>query len=208
MLRWMERILAGFGLLVFLPLLFVFATWETVPTSNCKLTHFDTILVLGCPTLPNGQLSPEGRERVTEGVKEFKAGRAAHILFSGGADENGFVEGAVMAGLAEAQGVPSSAVFIEGRSQNTIENIYYSHQMMQQEGWNSAEIVSSPSHLPRAGLILEHYPFRWKEKACRWPPEYDWRTVGMIYVAEIAYTTQLRWQGFPATPFLPPHYAR
>ncbi len=96
---------------------------------------------------------------------------------------------------------------VEGQSQNTIQNIYFSHQMMQQKGWTSAEIVSSPSHLPRAGLILEHYRFPWKEKACPWPPEYGWRALGMIYASEIIYTVDLRWRGFPATPFLPNRYA-
>jgi uncharacterized SAM-binding protein YcdF (DUF218 family) len=203
----MERILAGFGLLVILSALVVLTTYETVPTSNCKLTHFDTIIVLGSPALLNGQTSPEERERVTEGVKEFKAGRAAHMIFTGGPTENRFVEGQVMASLAEAQGVPPSAITVEGQSQNTIQNIYFSHQIMQQKGWTSAEIVSSPSHLPRAGLILEHYHFQWREKACIWPREYGWRTLSMIYAAEITETMVLRWHGFPATPFVPHRYA-
>ena len=69
MLRWIERLLAGFGLLVLLCLLAVFATYGTVPTHNCNLTHFDTILVLGSPALVNGQPSPEQRERVNEGCQ-------------------------------------------------------------------------------------------------------------------------------------------
>jgi len=91
MLRWIERLLAGFGLLVLLCLLALCVTFETVPNHNSKLTHFDTILVLGCPALINGEPAPEERERVTEAVKEFKAGRAAHMIFSGGAAENQFI---------------------------------------------------------------------------------------------------------------------
>ena len=197
MLRWIERLLAGFGLLVVLCLLVLFATYETVPTHNCNLTHFDTILVLGSPTLVNGQASPEQRERVAEGVKEFKAGRAEHMIFSGGPTENRFVEGQVMAKLAEEQGVPDSAIVVEGESQNTIENIYYSDQIMRQKGWNSVEVVSSPSHLPRAGLILEYYHFDWKEHASRWPPEYNWRQLGMVYVAEISRDLRAALAGIP-----------
>lgn len=207
MLRWIERLLAGFGLLVLLCLLAVFATYGTVPTHNCNLTHFDTILVLGSPARVNGQASPEQRERVAEGVREFKAGRAEHMIFSGGPTENRFVEGQVMANLAEEQGVPASAIVVEGESQNTIQNIYYSDQIMRQKGWNSVEVVSSPSHLPRAGLILEYYHFEWKEHASRWPPEYHWRQLGMIYAAEIAETCALRWRGFPPSPFLPLRHA-
>ncbi|MDQ2843701.1 MAG: YdcF family protein [Acidobacteriota bacterium] len=198
--------LAGFGLLIFLALFLLFATFETVPTRNGKLTHFDTILVLGCPALLNGQPSPEERERVTEAVKEFKAGRAGHMIISGGARENQFIEGRVMAAVAEDQGVPAADIVVEGQAQNTIQNIYFSNQIMQQKGWTSAEIVSSPSHLPRAGLILEHFRFQWKEHASHWPPEYSWREIGMIYAGEIAETWVLRWRGFSPSPFLPLHY--
>jgi len=203
MLRWIERLLAGFGLLVALCLLILFVTYKTVPTHNCNLTHFDTILVLGTPALLDGEPSPEQRSRVSEGVREFKAGRSEHMIFSGGPTENQFIEGQVMASVAEAQGVPASAIVVEGKAHNTIQNIYFSDQIMRQKGWTSVEVVSSPSHLPRAGLILEHYHFQWREHASPWPPEYDWRKLSMIYAAEISETCVRRWRGFSPSPFLP-----
>jgi uncharacterized SAM-binding protein YcdF (DUF218 family) len=203
MLRWIERLLAGFGLLIVIVLLVLFVTYETVPTRNTKLAHFDVILVLGSPALLNGQPSPEERDRVTEAVKEFKAGRAEHMIFSGGPTENQFTEGGVMASVAEAQGVPIDDITVEGEAQNTIQNVYFSNRIMQQKGWRSVEVVSSPSHLPRAGLILEHYNFQWKEHASHWPPEYGWRRIGTIYAGEIVETWVLRWLGFPPSPFLP-----
>jgi len=207
MLRWIEHLLATFGFLIFLALILLFATYNTVPTHNTKLTHFDTILVLGCPVLLSGQPSPEERERVTEAVKEFKAGRANHMIFSGGPTENQFVEGQVMANLAQAQGVPEANITVEGKSQNTIQNIYFSNQIMQQNGWTSVEVVSSPSHLPRAGLILQHYRFKWRTHASHWPTEYDWLKIGMLYTGEVIETSILRWHGFTPSPFLPLHYA-
>jgi uncharacterized SAM-binding protein YcdF (DUF218 family) len=206
MLRWIDRVLAGFALLVILSIVVVFATYETVPTHKGNLAHFDTIIVLGSPALLNGQPSPEERERVTEAVKEFKAGRAGHMVLSGGAAANHFVEGQVMATLAEAEGVPAEGIVIEGQSQNTIQNIYFSNRIMEQKGWTSAEVVSSPSHLPRAGLILEHYHFQWMEHAAHWPPEFSRRWIATIYAEEIAETMVLRWHGFPPTPFLPLRY--
>jgi uncharacterized SAM-binding protein YcdF (DUF218 family) len=204
MLRWIVRALAVFGFLVLASTLIAILTFETVPTHNCKRTHFDTIIVLGAPALVNGQPSFEERSRVSEGVKEFKAGRADHMLFTGGAVENQFVEGQVMARLAESEGVPADAIVIEGQAQNTIQNIYFSHQIMEQKGWTSAEVVSSPSHLPRAGLILEHYHFQWQEHAAPWWPGAGWRELGLIYSGEIVETLVLRWYGFSPSPFLPP----
>jgi uncharacterized SAM-binding protein YcdF (DUF218 family) len=203
MLRWIERVLAGLGLLILLFLLLLVATYGTVPTQNCNLNHFDTIVVLGTPTLKNGQPSPEERERVNEAVREFKAGRTGHIIFSGGATMKQFVEGPSMATLAETQGVPSSDIVIENKAKNTIQNIYFSNQIMQQKGWTSVEVVSSPSHLPRTALILERYSFQWKEQASQWPPEYGWKDIGGLYAGEIMDTFVLRWFGFAPSPFLP-----
>ncbi|MGD0647726.1 MAG: YdcF family protein [Acidobacteriaceae bacterium] len=207
MLRWMERLLAGLGLLILLFLLVLVATYVTVPTQNCSLSHFDTILVLGTPTLENGQPSPEERERVNEAVREFKAGRAGHIIFSGGATMKQFVEGQSMATLAETQGIPASDIVVEDKARNTIQNIYFGNQIMQQKGWTSVEVVSSPSHLPRGALILERYRFRWKTHASRWPTEYDWRKIGTLYAREIMDTFVLRWFGFAPSPFLPRQHA-
>jgi uncharacterized SAM-binding protein YcdF (DUF218 family) len=202
----MVRFLAGVGLLVGFVLVILVATFDTVPKSNCTLSHFDTILVLGSPTLKNGEPSPEERERVNEGVREFQAGRAGHIIFSGGATMKQFVEGRSMAALAETEGVPASAIVVEDRAFNTIQNIYFSNQIMQQRGWISVEVVSSPSHLPRAALILQRYSFQWKEHASRWPPGYSWVDIGSFYVPEIVDTFVLRWFGFAPSPFLPPEH--
>ncbi len=146
---------------------------------------------------------PRGGSGVNESVREFKAGRAKHIIFSGGATVKQFVEGQTMAAFAETQGVPSSDIVVEGRAKNTIQNIYFSNQIMQQKGWTSVEVVSSPSHLPRAALILKQYSFQWKEQASQWPPEYSRIDIGRLYAEEIMDTFVLRWFGFSSSPFLP-----
>lgn len=203
MLRWIERLLTGIGLLIVIFLFLLVATYVTVPTHNCDLAHFDTILVLGCPATRFGKPSAEQRTRVDEAVKEFKAGRAPHMIFTGGATEKEFVEGRVMADLAEQEGVPASAVVVEGEARNTVMNMYFSDQIMRQRGWTSVEVVSSPSHLPRAALILEHYPLQWRVHAASWPPEYSRRRIALLYTEEIGATFVLRWFGFAPSPYLP-----
>jgi uncharacterized SAM-binding protein YcdF (DUF218 family) len=184
-------------------ILLVVTAYETVPTHNCQRMHFDAIIVLGTPALRNGEPSPEERARVMEGVKEFEAGRAGHLIFTGGATEKNFVEGDVMAKLAEQEGVPSQDVVIDRKARNTIQNIFFSHEIMEQRGWTSAEVVSSPSHLPRTELILEHYGFKWRTQASQWPPEFGWTQIGMNYLPEAMYTLELRWRGFPPSPYMP-----
>lgn len=177
--------------------------YRDIPTGNTGLSHFDTLIVLGTPANLDGSASPEQRERTLEGVREFKAGVAPHLIMTGGAAHNQFVEAHVMKELAVAQGVPADAITEEGQAQNTIQNIYYSEKIMAAQHWTSAEVVSSPSHLPRAALILEHYSFLWRTHPAPWPREYSVLQTTLRYCVEAEYCLRLRILGFPATSYLP-----
>jgi uncharacterized SAM-binding protein YcdF (DUF218 family) len=179
--------------------------YRSIPSANTGMTHVDTIIVLGTPARPDGTPSPEQRERTLEGVREYKAGVAPTLIFTGGSAHNQFIEAHIMATLAEAQGVPSNAILEEGRAQNTIQNIFYSQRIMAEHNWNSAEVVSSPSHLPRAALILEHYGFHWRTHPALWPSEYGFWERAAHYAVEAEYCLKLRILGFPASRFLPQH---
>jgi uncharacterized SAM-binding protein YcdF (DUF218 family) len=184
----------------------VIITYETVPRGNTDQTHFDTLIVLGSPADPDGKPSVEQRERVMEAVREFQKGRADHLIVTGGAAHNAWIEGMIEAEVARKGGVPADAVLTEVRSKNTIENVYYAWQMMQARGWKSAEVVSSHSHLPRASLILEHYEplgLKWHVHASHWPREYPTAQIASYYVYEAFGTTALRWFGYRKHPHLP-----
>ncbi len=136
-------------------------------------------------------------------MRLYRAGDAAHIIMTGGAAHNHFVEAEAMAAVAREDGVPALAIEVEGQAGNTIENIWYSHKIMQQHGWNSAEVFTDPAHVVRAALILEHYGFAWKTRKAHWPPEYGPAQIGMRYLYEMLAVNRVRWGGFPATPYLP-----
>src|ERR1700760_5006275 len=101
----------------------LYANYVAIPTSNTKLTHFDTLVVLGQPPRPDGTLAPELRERVLEGVREYKAGVAGHVIMTGGRTHNNLVEAHAMKVFATAQGVPAEAIVEEGQAMDTIQNI-------------------------------------------------------------------------------------
>jgi uncharacterized SAM-binding protein YcdF (DUF218 family) len=200
------RLGAGLGLLLVIGLVAVIVTYETVPRGNTDQTHFDTLIVLGSPADPDGKPSVEQRERVMEAVREFQRGRAEHIIVTGGAAHNRWVEGLIESQVAEGAGVPAADVVVEGRSVNTIQNVFYAWQIMQQHGWTSAEVVSSHSHLPRAGLILERYEplgLKWRVKASHWPREYPKVQIAVYFAYEACGTTVLRWFGFRKSVYLP-----
>lgn len=192
--------LAAFVWFVLAPLAF----YRSIGRGDTGRTHFDTLIVLGYPCERDGKPSPEQRERVLEAVHEYKRGVAPYIVMTGGAAHNRFVEAHAMKLLAVASGVPASAVVEEDRATNTIENLYFSNEILAANGWHSAEIISSPSHLPRAALILAHYRFDWRTHASRWPHEYSVPFIAAIYAHEIAACWQIRRHGFTSGTLFPP----
>jgi uncharacterized SAM-binding protein YcdF (DUF218 family) len=166
--RWRRR-----GLLLIIAFLFAVAAWAILarhfaPMANTARTRFDAIVVLGSPADADGNLTPNGLARVSEGVAEYERGVAPRILFTGGAVANQFVESDVMARAAEAQGIPASAIVEETHAKNTIQNVCYVARALQNHGWKSAEVVSSESHLPRVALIFSHYSLQYRMHAA--PP--------------------------------------
>lgn len=209
-MKLLQRTLFALAVLTFTFALILYGNYITLPTHNTAATHFDTIVVLGTPTRPDGTPSPEQRERVLEGVREYKAGVAPRLIMTGGPAHNPFIEADTMAQFAVAQGVPASAIYEEPQAQNTIQNIYYSAQIMHQHGWSSAEVVSSPHHLGRTDLILNTFNLTqpalsidWRTHAAHWPPEYNVGHQFTLYTIEAFRCLDIRIAGFPQSRFLP-----
>ncbi len=120
------------------------------------------------PADSDGNPTPKQLARVTEAVHEYERGVAPRLILTGGAVANRFVEARVMARTAQAQGIPESAILVEPEARDTIQNACYAARIMKAHGWRSAEVVSSASHLPRAGLIFSGLPLEWRTHAA--PP--------------------------------------
>lgn len=174
------------------------------PASNAQLNKVDTLIVLGCPTKPDGSPTAEQRERVLESVREFRKGISKHIIMTGGAAHNRFTEAHSMAMLAEANGVPASAIVEEDQAHDTIQNVYYSDKIMHINGWHTTEVISSPYHLPRTALILHRYPqLQWETHAAHWPPEYGRLQKLQLEWREAAGSFRIRTVGFRSSRYLP-----
>ena len=109
-MKLVRRFLFLIVLLIFALGLVVYGNYLTLPTHNTAANQFDAIIVLGTPSRLDGTPSPEQRERVLEGVREYRAGIAPRIIMTGGPAHNHFVEAHTMAELAASQGVPSADV--------------------------------------------------------------------------------------------------
>ena len=129
---------------------------------NTDQTRFDAIIVLGSPADGDGNPRPAQLSRVTEAVHEYERGVAHRLILTGAAVANRFVEAQVMARTAEAQGIPASALYLEPNARDTIHNACYAVRIMKQHGWQSAEVIDTPSQSPRAGLIFSKTPIAWR----------------------------------------------
>lgn len=159
---WPARIAVGAAAVAFGLLAAGALARRLAHTSNTRRDNFDAIIVLGYPATSDGDPSPRELASVNEAVREYERGAAPHLIFTGSAVANQFAEADVMARAAEAQGIPSEAVLTETNARNTVENACFAVRMMKARGWNSAEVIANPAHLPRAALIFSRMPIEWR----------------------------------------------
>jgi uncharacterized SAM-binding protein YcdF (DUF218 family) len=159
--NWKLRLVSGAVLLILAWIAWAVAARAFAPGSNTQRNRFDAIIVLGYPADDDGNPTPLQLASVTEAAREYERGVAPRVIVTGAAVKNNFVEAQVMARTAEAQGVPATAVVIEPDARDTIQNACFATRIMKTHGWHSAEVIVSPSHGPRAGLIFSRMPIDW-----------------------------------------------
>jgi len=140
--------------------------WQNLPTG--ELPQAEVIVVLGGGTKPRIAPRPwyevsEAGDRILFGSWLYKQGKAPLLLVSGGrADwygEGGNPESEDMATIAEAMGVPRSAILQEPDSLNTRENAANTKQILSQKGINKILLVTSALHMPRSMAIFRKLGF-------------------------------------------------
>ncbi len=200
-----RRRLSPFLRLALLLLLFLSAavvwSFNTVPKSNMGSEPADVLLVLGTPAELDGSVTPSQRWRADEAIREWRAGRAPRILFSGGPAANPFVEAEVMARYAAERGVPETALFRERTSRTTLENLRNSEPILRLHGWRRVEVISSAEHLPRAAVLLAHSGLAWRVHPAPTPGRSRVEIAG-AYAEEAVGTAALRLFGTRVEPVL------
>ncbi|NBJ70356.1 MULTISPECIES: YdcF family protein [Clostridia] len=121
----------------------------------------DVLILLGYPAKKDGSLSPILRERINKAAQAYHQGICRTIICSGAAVYNDYNEAEIMAARLMDYGVPHSSILLEKQSQNTYQNLVHSRELMRQNNFTTAVIVSSPWHLRKASfyaskLGIEH----------------------------------------------------
>ncbi|MCW3084770.1 MAG: hypothetical protein JWP12_2136 [Bacteroidetes bacterium] len=103
----------------------------------------DVIIIPGVP-YDGGKWGFIMRWRVYWSVYLYKTGRAKNIIYSGSAVYTPYTEATIMALYAEKMGVPKAHIFTETKAQHTTENLYYSWQIAQKQGFKTVAFATDP----------------------------------------------------------------
>ncbi|MDO1509697.1 MULTISPECIES: YdcF family protein [unclassified Neisseria] len=113
----------------------------------------DAALVLGNAVNKDGRPNPCLRSRVAAAAELYHADKVPKLVVAGGTDSDGSNEAQHMKAIAIELGVPESRIAMEGKSENTYENIRFSSVQLTNN--SNVVIVSADFHLQRALWLAE-----------------------------------------------------
>ena len=118
-------------------------------------TEADVIIVLGAAAYESG-VTPVFAERINHAAELLKQGYADTIILTGGVAEGNSVSDAWIAEqYALSIGLSEEDLILEEDSTITYENMSYSRQIMEDNGFETAIIVSEPLHMKRAMMMAK-----------------------------------------------------
>jgi uncharacterized SAM-binding protein YcdF (DUF218 family) len=140
--------------------------WQNLPLAN--IPNADAIVVLGggikSATSPRPWVDvSEAGDRILYGARLYKQGKAPFLVLSGGRIDwrgGGPPESGDMAQIAEAMGVPKSAILQDTTSLNTYQNAVNVRKLLDDQGIRRRILlVTSAIHTPRSLLIFQRQGF-------------------------------------------------
>jgi uncharacterized SAM-binding protein YcdF (DUF218 family) len=139
------------GAVVLLSLTFLLlAVWVYAYSFVVYPSSSDVAIVLGAAAWGD-RPSPVFEERIEHAIGLYRTGSVQAIVFTGGVGEGDqLAESEVAKRYAIRHGVPEERIYIETRSRITYENLAGAKEVLEQQGYTSALIVSDPLHMRRA----------------------------------------------------------
>ena len=137
--------------------------WQPEPVVIAPAQSFS------CGIVPGGFASPDidgngtfngTADRFIQALKLYKLGHISHILVSGGNGKEElktFREGEWVKKELIIMGVPDSVIFVEDRSNNTLENAVNAKLILESKKLKPPYLlISSAHHIPRATVIFKN----------------------------------------------------
>lgn len=109
----------------------------------------DVIIVLGAAVCRHGP-SPALQARVWRAAVLYHEERAPYMIMTGGLGQYPPAEAEAMAALARSWDVDENRIRLESISVNTRENLQFAVEIMRENNWRRAIIVTDDFHMKRA----------------------------------------------------------
>ncbi|NUU66844.1 YdcF family protein [Enterobacteriaceae bacterium BIT-l23] len=127
-------------------IIYRFSLQDETQTADCAI-------VAGAGIMGN-RPSPVFQARLDHAVQLYRQGVVRALVLTGGYSPGAPTSDAAVARhYVLVKGVPADAVFIEERSTVTRENIRYARQILVEQQWRTALLVSDPLHMRRMKSI-------------------------------------------------------
>jgi len=180
MKKWQVFLLiCGISIIVF----FLFSN-KFLKKETSLLSPADAIIVLGYPSLDNGEISPLQKSRVDQAIALYKKELAPKIIFTGGAVQNQFIEAHTMKDYAVKNGISEETIILETASQNTEENVIFSLEILNENNFTNIIVITSNYHTRRSFYLFSQYPLDIQMQGVPYPSDYGYLFKAQAIVVE------------------------
>jgi uncharacterized SAM-binding protein YcdF (DUF218 family) len=125
---------------------------------NHKNFEFDAGVVLGAAVWGGNRPSPVLRERINKGYELYKNGLIKSIVLTGGGSPGEMTEADVGKNELIKKGVDEKSIFIENRSNSTLEQITYIYRNLYKTyKWKELIIITDNFHLLRSKQMCSFF---------------------------------------------------
>lgn len=152
--RWPFRVIVGLGLAIvaYVGVTFV-QVWSDSHVDDAGPA--DTLVVLGAAQY-DGRPSPVLQARLDHALELYESGMAGAVIVTGGKQEGDrFTEAFSSYDYLRTNGIPEGSLFLEVDGENTYQQLSASRLIMDNNGFESALLVSDPYHSKRLLAIAD-----------------------------------------------------
>lgn len=115
----------------------------------------DVAIVLGAAT-SGSEVSEVYKQRLNHGIELYQNGYVKYIIVTGGKGKgNRISDAAIARKYLVSMGIPDEVILEEDTSTITQENLENAKIIMEENGYETAAIVSDPLHMKRAMLLAK-----------------------------------------------------
>jgi uncharacterized SAM-binding protein YcdF (DUF218 family) len=165
---WLTIIVVFTGLMIIFASIYYYKDdYTDILNKGYKL---DAGVVLGAAVWGGNRPSPVLRERINKGAELYFAGAVKNIVLTGGGAPGEMTEAEVAKNELLKKGVNESNIFIENKSNSTLEQITFINQNLYKKyNWNNVALITDNFHLFRSKQICRFFGMNVKTVASDTP---------------------------------------